>query len=102
MADVIRETETILVGNTYADGVTFEAFGPATHLIAAEAVDGDGRVVYRVNEPEDRATWLHDDERSFRATVRQVIRGTHEIDGLGEGLVLVFDPERDQAEEEAV
>lgn len=105
MATEIRETETILVGNTYADGVAFAAFGPATHYTAAEVVDGDGRVVYRANEPadrKDRVEWSDDAEASFRATVRQVVRGTHEVDGLGDDLVLVFDPERDQATQETL
>lgn len=102
---MVRETATTLIGNTYADGVTFEAFGPVSGLFAAEVVDGDGRVVYRANEPEDRtlrSAWTASDEQDFRDTVRQVVRGTHGIDSLGEDLVLVFDPERDQAEEEAL
>jgi len=81
------------------DTIRLVAYEPHTHHIAAELVGDDGTIAAVVLEPEARADRRADwDEYQWREDVRQVLR---ELAYEGsEGYTLVWDPGRDQTEEE--
>lgn len=104
----VIETEATLTGNTYADGVTLLTFGEATHYMAAEVIaetENENNVVLRINEPADRLdqiNWPIERERDFRDTVRKYVKNLLTAEADYGTYWLVFDPERDNTEEERI
>ena len=83
------------------DTISFAQFGRSTHFDAAHIVGGDGYIWARVVEPQLRLDkglyWAR--EGDFRAAVRSRCRRLY---GRESGLVIQWDPDRDQASEEGV
>jgi hypothetical protein len=89
------------------DTWTMGQFGPTTKLYAAELVRSDGYIVAVVLEPEAREhDWEHED--AFRDVVRARAAELYPSDYIadpdeqdyGQTISLVWDPARDQTEEE--
>lgn len=80
------------------DEVTLDGY-TMTHFEAAEIVDNDGCRAAVFLEPAERSEpgW---DEAAFRSRVRAVARELAYENGHAESWTLVFDPARDQQEEE--
>lgn len=90
----------------YVDEVTMDDFGPVGDFDAAEIVDADGRVFVVVKEPAARTEHGQGfDDTAFRQAVRamavEVVGPDSEFNGVLP-VSLVFDPARDNTEEEVI
>jgi hypothetical protein len=100
------------VNSTYEfDGrtneITLPQFGQTSSLYAAEVVDSEGNVYAWVKEPQERSDSLGQfgaawDDAEFRTAVYDVVKeyfGPESEAPQDETFTLVFDPQRDNADE---
>jgi hypothetical protein len=97
------------IASGLVDEITLPEFGPATHYEAAEIVSSQGMRAAIFREPQARTErssgeWSDEQEQAFREAVREVAHDLDYQDGSNdnEPYSLVFDPARDQAEEEII